>query len=131
MVRFSLPPSFLHWRAFGRAPEVVPYSVQRQCGHYEGMMLTAEPGVFDRLVAERRLLCADCRKEHMLIAQLAYAPRLRLHHEHDIWAVERLFAGLSGIGFHVVAWLSSYDDCMEWIKNTFAGRPYEIIDEAA
>lgn len=129
MVRFSLPPSFLaSWR---RPPEAFPAHVQRQCGHYESLLVLAEPGVFDRLVAERRLLCAACRQEHQQIAQLAYCPRLRVHNEHEMWAVERLLGTFRGTAFHVVAWLSSYDECMEWIKNTFAGRPYEILKDTA
>lgn len=126
-VRFSLPPSF---RSFWIRPPVrFPAHVQRSCGHYETLEVTAERGVYDRLLGERLLLCCACRQEHMIIAQLAYAPRLRLHNAQGIWGVERLLASARGSAFQVVAWLSSREDCLEWIRNTFAGRPYEIVEE--
>lgn len=131
MIRFSLPPAFVVQHTRHRTPQPVTVNVQRACAHYERIVLFAVPGMWHELKAEQGKLCAECQETHLSIAQLAFAPRLRLHSEHGVWAVERLLSNGRTLAFHVVAWLQSQAECEEWIRNTYAGRPYEMIEGIA
>lgn len=125
MIHFTLPPAFIA----RRKPQPVISNIQHACGHYERVMLIAEAGMWKEHLRIQRELCSCCREAHMTIAQLAFAPRLRIHCEHGVWAVERLLSSVHGAAFHVVAWLANHEQCEQWIRETFAGRPYEIVDE--
>ena len=129
MVRFSLAPAF-RAQIIG-SDEQETYSVQRRCGHYEAVKLPVNRGLFDRLIAERRNPCVECLGLTTDHSYLAMCPRLRIMHAYGVWGIERLMATTKGIAWHVVAFLSSHEECMVWIGNTFGGRPWEVVSDVA
>lgn len=124
-VRITWPAA--RWPQIKRPPQIVTCSIQRLCGHYDRLPMFARHGWSHEIAAEQRLLCFGCRTVHTPQTLLAQEPRLRIHHEGAIWGVERLMGHT--LAYEIVAFLSSLEECLEWIATTFADRQYVILPD--
>lgn len=124
MIRITWPAA--RWPKAPRRPTLVSCNIQRLCGHYERLPMLARRGWAREILYEEKKLCAACAAEHTPHTLLASEPRLRIHCEAGIWGVERLMANT--LRYEIVAFLSSFDECLDWIAATFTDRHYQIVE---